>query len=990
MNEEYLQLLQALLKCEDGAEVAQLEANPKLVALDIYTRKAFPLEWARIQRSLAGSYFKQHIQGERGANQEKSIRCYQLALEVFSGEAFPVEWARTQMDLAVAYRARIWGKSAENLEESIYCCQLALEVFNCNTFPVEWASTQNNLAAAYLHRSHGDRGANLEDAIHCCQLALEIRTRENYPVQWASTQTNLAVAYFNRIRGERAANLEKSISLHELILEIRTHENYPIEWARTQTNLAVAYSFRTQGKKEANLEESIRRYQLALEVYTREDFHNEWAKIQNNLAIAYSFWIGVREEANLEESIRYYQLALEVYTHEDSPSEWARIQMNLAVTYRNRITGEKAVNLRESMRRCQLALEVYNRTNFPEDWAMAQSNLADVYKEIDRVPEAIKCYQSSLEIFTPELSPLNCLKTSRSLGNLSFEQSNWVLSIDAYRLAIQAVETSRIWAVNPQRRQEILSAAINVYHKIVQSYINLDRLDRALEYVERSKARNLVELITNKNLKPQGIDQVNIDRLDELRQAVVNEQIRLQDRASKQNLISSDNLTPYVHDYSHLQEYQKALDEFIDREITPIDPTFKLTQKVEPIPFKDIQALTDTETCLVQWYITNDNILAFVITSESLHVWQSTKEALQNLLDWKDAYLKAYEQNKAEWIKTLDDRLDRLSAILQLDEIVNLIPKSCNKLILVPHYFLHIFPLHTLPLKNGKFLYECFPQGIGYAPSCQLLKLTQESKAERHQEFNNLFAIQNPKRTDTKPLLGANLEITQISQHFDLQNSTIIAESQASENMLVELKEKIKSTHCLHFSCHGKFNPKSPLDSALLLADPEGNLGASANLTLAEIFEKIDLQQCRLVTLSACESGVVDPTIISDEYIGIPSGFIFAGSLSVVSTLWTVDPLATTLFMTKFYRNLQQTSQIDGVNVILAANKAQIWLRNLSSKKLARIKDSQRFQQLLTEIFHNQKRDYKKFNDLLEAAVKREPYPFANPYYWTAFTATGI
>jgi CHAT domain-containing protein len=434
----------------------------------------------------------------------------------------------------------------------------------------------------------------------------------------------------------------------------------------------------------------------------------------------------------------------------------------------------------------------------------------------------------------------------------------------------------------------------------------------------------------------------------------------------------------------------RLLDNFIEQEITPIDPTFKLTQKVEPISFNEIQALINTKTSLVEWYITNERILAFIITSSSLKVWQSTSEDLQNLLDWKDKYLEDYQQNKTQWIKTLDSRLNQLSTILHLDEVLDLIPQACNQLILIPHYFLHIFPLHTLPLKNRKFLYECFSQGVGYAPSCQLLQLVQERKAERIEEFNQIFAIQNPTRRDTKSLLGANLEIARISQYFAPQNRTIVAESEASETKLVELQDKIKSTHCLHFSCHGKFNARSPLESALFLADPEGNLGASANLTLAEIFEKLDLQQCRVVTLSACESGVVDPTVISDEYIGIPSGFLFAGSLSVVSTLWTVDPLATTLFMTKFYRYLKRNSQIDELNVTIAANKAQTWLRNLSSKKLARTTDNQKFQQLLKEVFPNQKRDYMKFQDLLEAAVKRQPYPFANPYYWTAFITTGI
>jgi hypothetical protein len=52
-------------------------------------------------------------------------------------------------------------------------------------------------------------------------------------------------------------------------------------------------------------------------------------------------------------------------------------------------------------------------------------------------------------------------------------------------------------------------------------------------------------------------------------------------------------------------------------------------------------------------------------------------------------------------------------------------------------------------------------------------------------------------------------------------------------------------------------------------------------------------------------------------------------------------------------------------------------------------KNSQKFQQLLDQVFED-KKTRKKFKELLEAAVKREPYPFANPYYWTAFVATGV
>jgi CHAT domain-containing protein len=287
-------------------------------------------------------------------------------------------------------------------------------------------------------------------------------------------------------------------------------------------------------------------------------------------------------------------------------------------------------------------------------------------------------------------------------------------------------------------------------------------------------------------------------------------------------------------------------------------------------------------------------------------------------------------------------------------------------------------------------LLDRFAKGVGYAPSCQLLKLAKDQE-EHRPHFSRLFAIQNPTRSRSKPLLGSKLEVDRIRQHFDSDHSIVLAEAEATEATLNQRMTQLRYSHCVHFSCHGEFKPESPLESALLLADPEDKLGEDANLTLGKIFEKLYLNQCRLVTFSACESGMTDPTSISDEYIGLPSGFLYAGSLSIVSTLWTVDPLATTLLMIKFYKNLKRFPELKAGDVSLALKKAQTWLRTLTSKKLARIQNNPKFQRWVEQAFENlHKRDRNKFNDLLYAAIKRQPCPFANPYYWSAFVATGL
>ncbi|WP_442957329.1 tetratricopeptide repeat protein, partial [Phormidium sp. CCY1219] len=66
---------------------------------------------------------------------EEAIRCTQAALEVYTRSAFPYEWATTQNNLAIAYNNRIRGEQADNIEEAIRCTQAALEVYTRSAFP---------------------------------------------------------------------------------------------------------------------------------------------------------------------------------------------------------------------------------------------------------------------------------------------------------------------------------------------------------------------------------------------------------------------------------------------------------------------------------------------------------------------------------------------------------------------------------------------------------------------------------------------------------------------------------------------------------------------------------------------------------------------------------------------------------------------------------------------------------------------------------------
>ena len=357
---------------------------------------------------------------------------------------------------------------------------------------------------------------------------------------------------------------------------------------------------------------------------------------------------------------------------------------------------------------------------------------------------------------------------------------------------------------------------------------------------------------------------------------------------------------------------------------------------------------------------------------------------MENLVtEYKEDY-----KDKDLWLKKLPTYLQRLGEILAIPAIL---PSGCDKLILIPHWYLHLFPLHALPLGDDQHLLDRFPQGIQYAPSCQLLYQIQPQS-----HFTQLIALQNP----TEDLAYTDLEVASIASNFSL--SHVLPGKQATKtNLLENYLTQLQSAHCAHFSCHGFFDSQSPLRSALVLSggiildtpstplqkeetgEGEPNryvqwrAGKTADtaqcLTLAEILE-LQFQNCRLAVLSACETGLIDTTNRSD-YIGLPTGFLHAGAMGVLASLWQVNDISTALLMVKFYELLTPNTSIS-----LALHQAQLWFKSATTTTLQTwVKDSPSFNP-------DQKKLIKKQLD----GYNPDRKPYSKVDQWAAFCAIGL
>ncbi len=140
-----------------------------------------------------------------------------------------------------------------------------------------------------------------------------------------------------------------------------------------------------------------------------------------------------------------------------------------------------------------------------------------------------------------------------------------------------------------------------------------------------------------------------------------------------------------------------------------------------------------------------------------------------------------------------------------------------------------------------------------------------------------------------------------------------------------------KKDYILHISTHGFFHDSgsftNPMqNSGLLFANSQkywmsDSLASSINdadgILRADEITNLDLNGCRLVVLSACQTGLGEYN--SEGVYGLQRAFKLAGVQSVLMSLWSVDDKATAELMTEFYNGL--ISGLEPDDALVAAQR---------------------------------------------------------------------
>lgn len=218
---------------------------------------------------------------------------------------------------------------------------------------------------------------------------------------------------------------------------------------------------------------------------------------------------------------------------------------------------------------------------------------------------------------------------------------------------------------------------------------------------------------------------------------------------------------------------------------------------------------------------------------------------------------------ESTWYGDLKDLLAELGSAL----------RGCDVLILAPHRWGHLVPWGAVMLLSD------VQASVVIQPSFQVLESILRTQAK---DTSGALVVGDPKND----LGHARREAELVAGMLGCR--PYIGSLATKEEVLRQLG----SVRIAHFATHGFFDPNSPFDSGILLAD--GVLTARDFLTR-------EIPAPEFVVLSACESGALAP-LGGDEMAGLAHALICAGTRSLVVSLWRVDDAATSFLFERFYK----------------------------------------------------------------------------------------
>lgn len=842
------------------------------------------------------------LQGTEQAMRQAIIK-YMEALTIYR-DLSNVEGQGTILTLL----AEVHEKLGET-EKALDSYQQALPLWGSINQRTNVCYTLTSMGALYLNLR------NLGKALESHQKALTIAQDLRDDSLLARTYNGLGTLYYSSGDNQKAIENFKQAQKHAHLA------NRPSDEATSHLGLGLVSL--TQG----GFRDAIENYEQALQIY-RQD------KNVRGTAIALMNIGGIYLSLNdYKTALRKFEEARQAAAAGNERDLEVALLLNIGTIYDDTNDADKALELYGQ------ALDKSSSIGFPQGEAAILNNMGRVYQRLGENERALGFYQRALlrggEIgFDPHIKAVllhNSGFIYQKLGKTKLALQNYLASLEIkrttgfrqvegntlamigdlyenegllnkaleyYQQAIQVSDKIHEEAGLEEFKTSVAQQSFNVYHRALLLLSRFEKGSEAFALSEKGRARTFLDQLSNTQLRPQaGADARLIARQQELLREIreINQQL-LEENIKPEALLRGD----FVRSLETRLDLKRREYNEVLIQLKVSNPEYASLVSGTTLSLDEVRARLDDETTLLDYFVTRGKTLVFIIKRDSFvmkELWVSEK-------DLTAAY------NGFRSFPTIDEPdLSNLQKLYQSLIAPIRSHLTTRRIGIIPHGVLNYVPFAALVAgenregNNDSPHYLIDDYTIFYLPSASVLPFIERKSKNG---TDRLLAV-SQSQAQGLAVLNTTDDVAESVAKLYRPTSQVIKPPTESA-----LRRLVGGSNSLFIAAHGKLDMTNPLFSRIILApdQPANGDGPQSKsnendgfLEVHEVYE-LNLHNMGLVVLSACQTQL-GKRYGGDDIVGLNRAFIYAGTPTVIASLWSVKEKQTSELMISFYKHLK-------------------------------------------------------------------------------------
>lgn len=790
------------------------------------------------------------------------------------------------------------------------------------------AQTLNGIGGVYLEQGDSAKAADYFGQALAIHRSLKNRAGEAYVLH------NLCAVHTRR--GE----LQKSLNCLNQVLALRRELKDREGEAITLNNLGGAY------QRFGASESAVGFYQQALGIHRSLGDPRREASGLNNLGNVY------RSTEQPAKALEYFQQALLLRRATGDRRGEAITLNNIGSVHRDLGQQDRALEYFNQ------ALPLRVTVGDLPGQAVSLRNIGLVYASLAEIGKARDFLDRALQLSRTVGDRPNEATSLAGLSWVERADGNLQAALSHVESALEIRESMRAGMASDELRASFFASSRADYELLIdilvrqhESSPSQELIAKAFHVSERARARSLLDLLAEAEIDvAQGIDPA----LKQEEQEIHSRLSRIQGQLVQFRSRPSSDAGRLGSLESELKQADNERRQ-LELQIRSNHPAYAELRYPEPLKLHEVQQKLAKGSLLLEYFVGQQGSFLFAVTESACQVARlpGAERLEAQVKQLREAvslpgraglsrYLVPASSLYREVIQPASSLLGgREELVVAADGILHYLPfelllkdsrlpsqSDTNRL----PYLLRDFAVSYIPSASIlASLAKRVPSGF-YEKSLVAYADPASSSSQVAASFpgnevlRNLYGAGNFQ--NLKLLPHARGEVEGIAKLFPAESVRLFSGEKATEESL-KAEGAVSRCRLLHFATHGVLNERYPQFSGLLLrsAPEEGlhlpnnaaNSSSSSGATrpvladassapaedgLLQVYEIFNLKlNADLVVLSACETGL-GKAVKGEGLIGLTRAFLYAGTPSVMVSLWKVADKSTADLMVRFYRYL--------------------------------------------------------------------------------------